>query len=144
MEESPHCQVHLAAALLVLLDLLVDLDRLLEASRRTIHILHLSLHHVRLPIEPVERNMEEVEHIPLSGGLDQTGLELLLVRAYPTMLVCSVSPAHSEGSTADFCLERECSERSLVRTRQFGLAPYDLFCTYSQPSATSSLTSPSC
>ena len=48
MEESPHCRVHLAAALLVL-DLLVDLDRLLGASRRTIHI--LVLHHVRPPID---------------------------------------------------------------------------------------------
>ena len=93
MEESLHCQTHLAAVLPAM-DLLLDLDRLLGAFRRTIHILHLLLHQVRLPIELVEHNMEEVEHILLSVGLDQTGLEPLLVIVAPTMLVCSVSLAH--------------------------------------------------
>ena len=50
--------------------------------------------------------MEEVEHIPLSVGLDQPGLTLLLVIAYPTRLVCLVSLAHEEESIAHSYLER--------------------------------------
>ena len=60
MEESRHCPVNLAALLLAM-DRLVDLDHLLkgQAFRRTIHILHLLLDHVHLPIELVEHNMED-------------------------------------------------------------------------------------
>ena len=60
MEQSLHCLIH-PAALLLAMDLLVVLDRLLKAFRRTIHNLLLLLDHVHLPIELVEHNMEEVE-----------------------------------------------------------------------------------
>ena len=86
--------------------------------------------------------MEGVGHIPLSAGLDQAGLVLLLVIAYPMMWACSVSLAHLEVSIADLYLEKECSVHSLVQTQQFYLAWYDRPCTYSQLSATSSRTSP--
>ena len=78
MEQSLNCLVH-PAALLLAMDLLVVLDRLLKAFRRTIHNLLLLLDHVPLPIELVEHNMEEVERTLVSVDLDQTGLELLLV-----------------------------------------------------------------
>ena len=106
MEKSLQCLTH-PAALLPAMDLLIDLDRLLRAFRRTIHILHLLLDQVHLPIELVEHNMEGVKHTLVSVDLDQTGLELLLVTVVPTMLVCSVSLAREEESIERFHLERE-------------------------------------
>ena len=106
MEQSLHCLIH-PAALLLVMDLLVVLDRLLKAFLRTIHNLLLLLDHVHLPIELVEHDMEEVERTLVSVDLDQTGLELLLVTVILTMLVCSVSLAHEEESIERFCLERE-------------------------------------
>ena len=88
--------------------------------------------------------MEEVEHILLSVGLDQTGLELPPVIVAPTMLVCSVSLAHQEESIERFCLEREYSEHSLVQGRRFDSVLSAQSCTCSPPGATSSRTSPSC
>ena len=66
--------------------------------------------------------MEEVERTLVSVDLDQTGLELLLVTVILTMLVSSVSLAREGGSIKRFCLEREYSEHSLVRSRQFDLS----------------------
>ena len=138
MEESLHCLTH-PAALLPAMDLLIDLDRLLRAFRRTIHILHLLLDQVHLPIELVEHNMEGVEHTLVSVGLDR--LELLLVTVVPTMLVCSVSLAREEESIERFCREREYSEHSLVQSRQFDSVLSAQSCTCSPPDATSSQTS---
>ena len=86
------------------MDLLVNLDHLLQVLLRTIHIRHLLLDHVHLPIELVE-HMEKVEHTLVSVDLDQTGLELLLVTAILTMLAYLVSLAHEGGSIEHFCLE---------------------------------------
>ena len=106
MEGSLHCLIH-SAVVLPAMDLLVSLDHLLSAFRRTIHNHHLLFDHVHLPIELVEHNMEEVEHILWSMGLDQTGLEPLLVIEGPTMLVYSASLAHEEESIEHFYVERE-------------------------------------
>ena len=74
--------------------------------------------------------MEEVERTLVSVDLDQTGLELLPVIVVLTMLACSVSLACEQESIALLPGEREYSEHSLVRSRQFDLVLSAQFYTY--------------
>ena len=89
------------------MDQMVDLDHLSRARRQTIHIRHLLLDHEHLPTELVEYDMVEVGCIPLSVDLDQTGLGLPSVTAYPTMLVCAVFLTHEVVSISCSGLEIE-------------------------------------